>query len=151
MDVYIRWSFKVRNSGVNAWWKSKDISGLYKVITVSVMLTSSLGYPRVANKKAQVIAKAGSLCARVHFLHLQRWCSFFLLFSFTDNELMYRTRDGDVVKLNVDTKHTTVVVPNQLFVSVLCLRGSLLSTAAIMSVLWLQVCVWSRPGKIQSC
>uniref|UniRef100_A0A3Q3X9B0 Uncharacterized protein n=1 Tax=Mola mola TaxID=94237 RepID=A0A3Q3X9B0_MOLML len=30
-------------------------------------------------------------------------------------ELLYRTRDGDVVKLNVDTKHRTVIVPRQLF------------------------------------
>ena len=39
--------------------------------------------------------------------------------SFTDNELMYRTRDGDVVRLNVDTKEKIVVVPNQLFVSII--------------------------------
>lgn len=44
---------------------------------------------------------------------------FYLLF--TDNELLYRTRDGDVVKLNVDTKERTVIVPNQLFVSVILL------------------------------
>ena len=37
---------------------------------------------------------------------------------FTDNELLYRTRDGDVVKLNADTKERTVIVPNQLFVSI---------------------------------
>lgn len=42
--------------------------------------------------------------------------------SLSDNELLYRTRDGDVVKVNVDTHHSTVVVPNQLFVSVVWLR-----------------------------
>ncbi|XP_061696182.1 dipeptidyl aminopeptidase-like protein 6b [Syngnathoides biaculeatus] len=31
------------------------------------------------------------------------------------NELLYRTRDGDVVKLNVDTEEKRVVVPNQMF------------------------------------
>uniref|UniRef100_A0A7N8YQJ3 Dipeptidyl-peptidase 6b n=1 Tax=Mastacembelus armatus TaxID=205130 RepID=A0A7N8YQJ3_9TELE len=36
---------------------------------------------------------------------------------FTDNELLYRTRHGDVVKLNVDTTERTVIVPNQLFSS----------------------------------
>lgn len=41
---------------------------------------------------------------------------------FTDNELLYRTRDGDVVKLNVDTKQRTVIVPNQLFVSIVLLQ-----------------------------
>lgn len=35
-----------------------------------------------------------------------------------DNELLYRSRDGDVLKLNVDTADRTVVVPNQLFVSI---------------------------------
>lgn len=38
---------------------------------------------------------------------------------FTDNELLYRTRDGDVVKLNADTKERTIIVLNQLFVSCL--------------------------------
>lgn len=41
--------------------------------------------------------------------------------SFTDNELLYRTGDGDVVKLNVDTKERTVIVPSQLFVSIVLL------------------------------
>ncbi|KAM7379359.1 hypothetical protein PAMP_004921 [Pampus punctatissimus] len=31
-----------------------------------------------------------------------------------DNELLYRTRDGDVVRLNVDTKERIIIVPNQL-------------------------------------
>ncbi|XP_061653238.1 dipeptidyl aminopeptidase-like protein 6b isoform X3 [Phyllopteryx taeniolatus] len=31
------------------------------------------------------------------------------------NELLYRTREGDVVKLNVDTEEKRVVVPNQMF------------------------------------
>ncbi|XP_061835469.1 A-type potassium channel modulatory protein DPP6-like isoform X2 [Nerophis lumbriciformis] len=30
-------------------------------------------------------------------------------------ELLYRTREGDVVRINVDTGETTVVVPNQMF------------------------------------
>ncbi|XP_034742877.1 dipeptidyl aminopeptidase-like protein 6 isoform X1 [Etheostoma cragini] len=33
----------------------------------------------------------------------------------SDNELMYRTREGDVVKLKVDTQERTVIVLNQLF------------------------------------
>lgn len=37
---------------------------------------------------------------------------------FTDNELLYRTREGDVVKLNVDTMEWTVVVENKMFVSI---------------------------------
>lgn len=36
-----------------------------------------------------------------------------------DNELLYRERDGDVVRYNVDTKVEKVVVPNQLFVSIM--------------------------------
>lgn len=40
---------------------------------------------------------------------------FYLLF--TDNELLYRTRAGDVVKLNADLKETMIIVPNQMFVS----------------------------------
>lgn len=39
------------------------------------------------------------------------------LFSFTDNELLYRGRDGDVVRFTVDTQHRSVIVPNQWFVS----------------------------------
>nr|XP_057922439.1 dipeptidyl aminopeptidase-like protein 6 isoform X2 [Doryrhamphus excisus]XP_057922440.1 dipeptidyl aminopeptidase-like protein 6 isoform X2 [Doryrhamphus excisus] len=31
------------------------------------------------------------------------------------HELLYRTREGDVVKINMDTGETTVVVPNQMF------------------------------------
>ncbi|XP_017278013.1 dipeptidyl aminopeptidase-like protein 6 isoform X2 [Kryptolebias marmoratus] len=33
----------------------------------------------------------------------------------SDNELLFRSRDGDVIKLNVDTKEQNIVVPNQLF------------------------------------
>lgn len=40
---------------------------------------------------------------------------------FTDNELLYRTRDGDVVKLNADTKQRAVIVPSQFFVSIVLL------------------------------
>lgn len=39
-------------------------------------------------------------------------------FCSADNELLYRGRDGDVVKLNVDTEHRKVIVPNQWFVSI---------------------------------
>lgn len=38
-------------------------------------------------------------------------------FSFTGNELLYRGRDGDVVKFNMDTEQRDVIVPNQWFVS----------------------------------
>lgn len=66
-----------------------------------------------------------------------------LSFSRADSEVLYRTREGDVVKLDVDTKATTVVVPNQLFVSliilnrVLCLFSStqsLTNTVGFFSV-----------------
>lgn len=75
--------------------------------------------------------------------------------SFTDNELLYRTRDGDVVKLNADTKERTVIVPKQLFVSMVVLQRcwffvvfsqftsravSALSAAAVPGVLRLRVC-----------
>lgn len=55
---------------MNAWWKSKPISGLYKAIIVSVMLTSSFGYPRVANKKA----KAGHVGHLVEQKEIQPLC-----------------------------------------------------------------------------
>lgn len=45
---------------------------------------------------------------------------------FTDNELLYRTREGDVVKLNVDTKERTVIVLKQLFVSIIVLQLTVL-------------------------
>lgn len=35
------------------------------------------------------------------------------------DELLYRNRDGDVVKLNVDTDEKTVLVHNKKFVSLL--------------------------------
>lgn len=46
--------------------------------------------------------------------------TFFNIFFFTDSEVLYRTRDGDVVRLNVDTMERQVIVPNQLFVSTVC-------------------------------
>lgn len=47
---------------------------------------------------------------------------FLFLSSLPDNELLFRSRDGDVLKFNVDTKEQSVVVPNQLFVCTACLK-----------------------------
>lgn len=38
-------------------------------------------------------------------------------FSVSDNELLYRNRDGDVVRLSVDSNEQTVLVHNKKFVS----------------------------------
>ena len=42
--------------------------------------------------------------------------------SFSENELLFRSRDGDVIRLNVETKEKRVIVPNQLFVSTVSLQ-----------------------------
>lgn len=36
----------------------------------------------------------------------------------TGNELLYRSRDGDVIKFNVDTDEKTILVHNKKFVSI---------------------------------
>ena len=36
---------------------------------------------------------------------------------YAGNELLYRTREGDVVRLNVETMERVVLVPNKIFVS----------------------------------
>lgn len=54
----------------------------------------------------------------MHVLFLQPL--FFLSLSrLTGSELLYRNRDGDVVKFNVDTDEKTVLVHNKKFVSLL--------------------------------
>lgn len=63
-----------------------------------------------------------------------------------DNELLYRTRDGDVVKVNVDTLHTTVIVPNQLFVSVVW-RWYIVHACTLFAVMIAALCS-SHPGQI---
>lgn len=64
----------------------------------------------------------------------------------SDNELLYRTRDGDVVKVNVDTHHTTVIVPNQLFVSVVWL-WYIVHPCTSFAVMIAALC-FSHPGQI---
>lgn len=65
-------------------------------------------------------------------------------FSFKGNELLYRTAEGDVVQLNIDTLEQRVVVPNQLFVSTFSPRTvTLLSAAAaVLSVFLMWVCLY---------
>lgn len=43
--------------------------------------------------------------------------AFFHIFPSVGKELLFRTREGDVVKLNVETNESTVLVPNRKFVS----------------------------------
>lgn len=61
---------------------------------------------------------------------------------FPDNELLYRTREGDVVKLNFDTEERTVIVLKQLFVSIVSLHlfSSLQHSVSLLCHL-LRVCV----------
>lgn len=55
------------------------------------------------------------------FLFSQSLLSFLSLSRLTGSELLYRNRDGDVVKFNVDTDEKTVLVHNKKFVSLLSL------------------------------
>lgn len=82
-------------------------SGCYKHIMVNL----STKAPCSKNRNSVLVQFPPSLSLMVA-----------LYLSSTDNELLYRTGDGDVVKLNVDTKETTVIVPSQLFVSIILLR-----------------------------
>lgn len=75
---------------------------------------------------------------------------------FTDNELMYQTREGDVVKLNADTKEKTVIVPKLLFVSIILPTVYFKSCKCALDcyhtgcLTAVSVCFWSHPGQIQS-
>lgn len=42
---------------------------------------------------------------------------FFFFFPFIDTEILYRSREGDVVKLNVLTNTSKILVKNQMFES----------------------------------
>lgn len=44
---------------------------------------------------------------------------FFSLFVLAGNELLYRNREGDVIKFNVDIDEKTVLVHNKKFVSLI--------------------------------